>query len=72
MQNVLSKYDWDDIRRMYEDFEPAQWEEPPSGTETEKLKEKTVENLVDEFDYSPASAELTSRRVVEKAVRRWD
>jgi predicted Ser/Thr protein kinase len=72
MQNVLSKYDWDDIRRMYEDFEPAQWEEPPSGTETEKLKQKTVENLVDEFDYSPASAELTSRRVVEKAVRRWD
>jgi predicted Ser/Thr protein kinase len=71
MQNVLSKYDWDDIRRMYEDFEHAQWEDPPSGTETEKLKEKTVENLVEEFDYSPASAELTSRRVVEKAVRRW-
>jgi len=72
MQNVLSTYDWDDVRRMYEDFEPEQWEDPPSGTETEKLKEKTVENLVEEFEYSPASAELTSRRVVERAVRRWD
>ena len=71
MQNVLSKYGWEDIRRMYEDFEPSQWEEPPSGTETERLKEKTVENLVEGFEYSPASAELTSRRVVERAVRRW-
>lgn len=71
MQNVLSTYGWDDVRRMYEDFEPSQWEEPPSGTETETLKKKTVKNLVDEFDYSPASAELTSRRVVERAVRRW-
>jgi predicted Ser/Thr protein kinase len=71
MQNVLTTYDWDDVRRVYEDFDPSQWEDPPKDTETETLKEKTVRNLVEEYGYSPASAELTSRRVVEKAVGRW-
>jgi len=71
MQNVLTTYDWDDVRRMYEDFEPAQWRDPPSGTETERLKRKTNETLVDEFGYSPASAELTSRRVLAEVERRW-
>ena len=72
MQNVLTTYDWEDVRRMYEDFEPSLWEDPPTGTETERLKEKTTTNLVEEFGYSPASAELTSRRVLEEVDRRWD
>jgi predicted Ser/Thr protein kinase len=71
MQNVLTTYDWDDVRRMYDDFEPSQWRNPPSGTETERLKEKTVETLAEEFGYSQASAELASRRVLEEVERRW-
>ncbi|MFW5983647.1 MAG: kinase anchor protein, partial [Halobacteria archaeon] len=71
MQNVLTTYDWDDVRRMYDDFEPSQWRNPPTDTETERLKEKTTETLVDEFGYSPASAELTSRRVLEEVASRW-
>jgi predicted Ser/Thr protein kinase len=71
MQNVLTAYDWDDIGRMYEDFEPSQWSDPPKGTETESLKRKTNETLADEFGYSPASAELTSQRVVEEVASRW-
>jgi predicted Ser/Thr protein kinase len=72
MQNVLTTYDWDDIRRMYEDFEPSKWGDPPSGTETESLKQKTNERLVEGFGYSPASAELTSKRVLEEVANRWD
>jgi len=72
MQNILTTYDWEDVRRIYEDFDPVQWEDPPSGTETERVKEKTTTNLVEEFGYSPASAELTSRRVVEEVAERWD
>jgi len=72
MRNLLTTYDWDDVQRLYEDFEPSQWEDPPSGTETERLKEKTLDAMVDEYGYSRPSAELTSRRALEGVARRWD
>lgn len=72
IDSVLSSYDWEDVRRMYEDFDPRQWENPPSNTVTEDLKQKTIDNLVDMYDYSPASAELTSRYVMEEVLFRWD
>jgi len=72
INTVLGSYDWDDIQRTYEDFEPGQWDEPPSGTETARLKAKTLDNMVDMFDYTPASAELTSRHVMSQVSYRWD
>ncbi|MDS0222866.1 kinase anchor protein [Haloarcula sp. S1AR25-5A] len=72
INTVLGSYDWDDIQRTYEDFEPGQWDNPPSGTETARLKEKTLDNMVEMFDYTPASAELTSRHVMSQVSYRWD
>ncbi|GCF15411.1 serine protein kinase [Haloarcula mannanilytica] len=72
INTVLGSYDWDDIQRTYEDFEPGQWDNPPSGTETARLKEKTLDNMVELFDYTPASAELTSRHVMSQVSYRWD
>ncbi|MFU1781502.1 PrkA family serine protein kinase [Haloarcula japonica] len=69
---VLGSYDWDDIQRTYEDFEPGQWDNPPSGTETARLKTKTLDNMVEMFDYTEASAELTSRHVMSQVSYRWD
>ena len=69
---VLEENDWDDVRRTYEDFDPRQWEDPPSGTETERLKERTIEALVEHYGYSAASAELTSRHVMGQVAYRWD
>ncbi|MFC6952916.1 kinase anchor protein [Halorubellus litoreus] len=69
---VLEENDWDDVRRTYEDFDPRQWEDPPSGTETERVKEKTIEALVEHYGYSAASAELTSRHVMGQVAYRWD
>jgi len=69
---VLESNDWDDVRRTYEDFDPRQWEDPPSGTETERLKDRTVDALVEHYGYSPASAELTSRHVMGQVAYRWD
>ena len=57
---------------MFEDFDPRQWDDPPSGTETEAVKERTIETMVAEFDYSEASAELTSRHVMGQVSYRWD
>ncbi|GGM23907.1 PrkA family serine protein kinase [Haloarcula argentinensis] len=72
INTVLGSYDWDDIQRTYEDFEPGQWDNPPSGTETARLKAKTLDNMVEMFDYTEASAELTSRHVMSQVSYRWD
>jgi len=68
---VLDTHTWEDVRRLFEDFDPNQWNDPPTGTETETLKEQTLSQLC-ERGYSPASAELTSRAVMREVSYRWD
>jgi len=68
---VLSSDDWDDVRRIFENFDPHQWEDPPSGTETARIKAATIAGLEDR-GYSAAAAELTSERVVREVCHRWD
>jgi len=72
IQTVLGRYNWDDVKRTYEDFDPRQWSNPPSGTETATLKDETVRNMQELFDYSAASAELTSRHVMSQVSYKWD
>ena len=72
IRTVLGSHDWDDVRRAHEDLDPEQWADPPSGTETEAVKARTLENLREMFGYSAASAELTSRHVMGQVSYRWD
>jgi len=68
---VLDAHDWGDVKRLFEGFDPAQWTDPPSDTETERRKERTIEHLQAQ-GYTPASAELTSRKVMREVSYRWD
>lgn len=72
IRTVLGTHDWDEVRRTFEDFDPRQWDDPPEGTETASVKEITIENMIDMFDYSEASAELTSRHVMGQVSYKWD
>jgi predicted Ser/Thr protein kinase len=72
IKTVLSSHDWEDVKRVYEDFDPDQWDDPPKNTETARMKVETIENLVDIFDYTEASAELTSRHVMNQVSYKWD
>jgi len=72
IETVLGDHDWSDVERAYGDFDPRQWANPPSGTETADLKTKTIENMQELFDYSEASAELTSRHVMTQVSYQWD
>jgi predicted Ser/Thr protein kinase len=72
IQSVLGSHSWDDVERVYEDFDPRQWTDPPEGTETADLKAETIRNMCKLFDYTEASAELTSRHVVNEVQYRWD
>jgi len=68
---VLDAHDWGDVKRLFEEFDPTQWADPPSETETERCKERTIEHLQAQ-GYTPASAELTSRKVMREVSYRWD
>jgi non-specific serine/threonine protein kinase len=68
---VLETYDWGDVKRIYPEFDPRQWEDPPTGTVTERLKDETIATLC-EGQYSPASAELTTRAVMAEVRHKWD
>jgi len=70
--DVLEGADWDDVQRLFEEFDPSQWADPPANTETAAVKERTIEHMVAEQGYSAASAELTSRRVMETVADDWD
>ena len=67
---VLDSHSWEDVWRVYEDFDPARWEDPPANTETERVKERTIDHLVSQ-GYSPASAELVGRAVMREVSARW-
>ncbi len=68
---VLDTHSWADVSRLYDDFDPAQWEDPPTDTETARIKEDTIRHMTDN-GYSEASAELTSRRVMREVKGRWE
>lgn len=71
IREVLAENDWTDVRRAFEDLDPRQWADPPSGTQTERVKADTLDTL-EARDYSRAAAELTSRRVMDEVSDRWD
>ena len=68
---VLETHDWDDVKRLFEDFDPRQWDSPPARTETETVKRKTIEEMMNR-GYTEASAELTSRAVMREVAQQWD
>jgi non-specific serine/threonine protein kinase len=68
---VLETNDWADVRRLFPDLDPHQWADPPADTETARIKAETIDRLVDR-GYTPASAELTSRKVFREVAHEWD
>lgn len=72
VSDVLETHGWSDVSRIYEDFDPEQWDDPPANTETATVKARTIETLVSEFGYSRASAELTTRHIMGQVSYRWD
>ncbi|MFC7095966.1 PrkA family serine protein kinase [Halobaculum marinum] len=69
---VLEAHSWEDVRRIHEDLDPAQWDDPPADTETARVKARTIDHMTTEQGYSAASAELASRHVMREVKGRWD
>ncbi len=71
IEEVLNTHDWTDVQRLFEDFDPRQWADPPANTETEQVKSDTIQRMTDR-GYTEASAELTSRKVMREVAYKWD
>ena len=71
IRTVLEADSWDDVRRLFPDFDPGQWADPPGDTETATVKRRTIDRLC-ERGYSTASAELTTGRVLREVAHEWD
>ena len=69
---LLGSYEWEDVSSVYPNFDATQWSNPPSGTETELVKERCVENMQEVFDYTEESARQTSQYVIEHSDNLWD
>lgn len=66
LSSIIGNYSWSDVFSTYPNLDIVQWENPPENTETDRIKSKCVENMVDELEYSERSAEMTSEMVVNK------
>ena len=72
IKDELRDYDWEYVKRTFDNFEPGQWDDPPENTETSSVKEKAIEYMVSELGYTEASAELVSREVFTEVTEQWD
>lgn len=72
LRDLLETNTIPELQRYYDNLDPHQWDDPSEGTETEKVKEETIENMVTMFNYSEESAELTSSLVMNKVSKQWD
>ena len=70
LKAVIDANELADVKRRFPDLDPAAWPDPPADTETERVKSETIDRLC-ERGYSPASAELTSRAVMEQVRDEW-
>ncbi|VTT86846.1 Serine protein kinase [Halorubrum sp. DM2] len=70
LESVIEANDLADVKRRFPDLDPAAWPDPPDDTETARVKAETIDRLC-ERGYSRASAELTSRAVMEDVREEW-
>ena len=70
LKAVIDANDLADVKRRFPDLDPAAWPDPPADTETDRVKRETIARLR-ERGYSPASAELASRAVMEDVREEW-
>ncbi len=71
-KNILGTHNWEAVKRQYKDLNPSQWNDPPSDTETEQIKNETIKNMMEMFGYSRASAELTTQLVMNEISHKFD
>jgi len=71
-EKLLSEYEVDDLKRVHPEFSPFDWNNPAEDTSTSKVKEKTIENMVNNLGYTEQSAKATARIIMKKVREQWE
>ncbi len=69
LKELLEENDWDDVYRIFDNLVPRRWSSPIEGTQTEAVKQETIENMIKMFGYSRESAAKTSNVVMKALVQ---
>lgn len=64
IKSLLEDESWERVEQLFPDFDYNMWSDPPEGTETEEVKERTIENMK-EKGYTEVSAEKATARVLK-------
>lgn len=64
LKTLLEDKSWERVEQLYPNLNYSLWENPPSGSETEEVKEKAIENMK-EMGYTEKSAEIASMRIIQ-------
>lgn len=67
LRPLLEENDWDTVARVFPEADLSQWDSPPEKTQTEELKEKTIDRM-EKMGYSEKSAEEVSAKIAETNV----
>ena len=63
LQTLLEEESWERVEQLYPNLDYTLWKNPPANSETEEVKNKTIENMK-EMGYTKESAELASARII--------
>lgn len=64
LKSLLDDESWERVESLYPNLDYNLWSEPPQNSETEEVKEKTIENMK-EMGYTEKSAEKATARVID-------
>lgn len=65
LRTLLEDESWERVEQLYPNLDYSMWESPPGGSETEEVKNKTIENMK-QMGYTDESAELASARIIDQ------
>lgn len=65
LEGLLGLNSWEDVKRIYEKFDPHEWETAKTGSDTREVKEEALKNLQELQDYSEESAEAVTEKVID-------
>lgn len=66
LAGLLGDYSWEDVFMMHENLNPVDWSSPPDDTPTAQVKQKCIDNMINNLGYSEESAKRTSERVFKR------
>lgn len=70
--NLFGGYTWDDVKRAFPNFNPHEWRDASSGTETLEVKQDSLQNMCDVFGYTEKSATRTAAYVINEVCESWE